>query len=96
MFDIKPYLPFADCQPSATAGYASRGETHALQVEFPQGLLDQIPEEKRRGLLECLADDPRPSYQEDERSYGMRFGDYEMKFKVTDNTLTVLSVEKLK
>ena len=93
VFDIKPYLPFADCQTDATAGYARQGETHCLQVEFPPALLEKIPEAKRSGLIECLADDPRPSYQEDERVYGMRFADYEIKFKVEQATLTVLSVE---
>lgn len=92
IFDIKPYLPFADCQPSATAGYATQGERHFLQVDFPEPLLQKIEEEKRDGLIECLADDPRPSYQDDGRIYGMRFADYEIKFKVENDTLTVLSV----
>ena len=95
VFDIKPYLPFADCQPNATAGYAEQGEKHCLQVEFPKVLLEQIPEEKRDGLIECLADDPRPSYQEDERRYGMRFADYEIKFSVLGETLTVHKIEKV-
>ena len=92
IFDIKPYLPFADCQPSATAGYDTQGERHFLQVDFPEPLLQKIEEEKRDGLIECLADDPRPSYQDDGRIYGMRFADYEIKFKVENDTLTVLSV----
>ena len=93
IFDVKPYLPFADCQTNATGGYASAHEQDKLQVEFPEALLSIIPEEKRNGLCECLADDPRPSYQDDpERVYGMRFGDHEIKFTVVANTLTVLTV----
>ncbi len=94
VLDIKPYLPFADGIPSAIGGYAAAQEGHRLEVEFPPALLEKIPEEKRAGLLECLADDPRPSYQEDERIYGMRFGDFELKFTVRKDFLTVLSVEK--
>lgn len=93
ILDIKPYLPFADCVTEATGGYASAHENHALQVEFPQTLLDKIPEEKRQGLIECLTDDPRPSYQEDPtREYGMNFADFEIKFKVAEKTLRVVSV----
>ncbi len=93
IFDIKPYLPFADCHPDATTGYAGAHEEHRLQVDFPQPLLSRIREEKRAGLIECLADDPRPSYQEEpSRIYGMRFGEYEIKFSVSGDILTVKEV----
>ena len=93
IFDVKPYLPFADCHTDATAGYAAKHENHTLQVDFPQTLLEKIPQEKQKGLCECLSEDPRPSYQDDpQRIYGMRFGDYEIKFSVLKNTLHVLDV----
>ena len=93
VFDIKPYLPFTDCIPQAVGGYATEQQTHKLQVEFPQSLLEKIPKEKRAGLIECLADDPRPSYQADEREYGMRFADCNVRFRVIDGTLEVISVK---
>ncbi len=94
IFDIKPYLPFADCVQDATAGYAGDRVNHRLKVVFPPALLEKIPKEKKAGLLECLADDPRPSYQEDkERVYGMRFGEHEIKFTVEENRLIVQSVQ---
>ncbi len=93
IFDVKPYLPFADCKIEATAGYAQKGENHRLRVEFPAPLLEKIPKEKRAGLLECLADDPRPSYQNDPaREYGMRFGEHEIKFQIDGERLTVKAV----
>jgi hypothetical protein len=95
ILDIKPYLPFADCVMDAKGGYAMQHENHRLEVDFSDELLDNIPEEKRAGLLQCLADDPRPSYQDDERIYGMRFADFEIKFQVQNSLLTVLSVEKI-
>ena len=94
ILDIKPYLPFADCIPDATAGYAGEHENDRLHVEFPQALLSLIPEDKQAGLLQCLADDPRPSYQEDGRTYGMRFSDFEIKFTVKENVLFVVDVFK--
>ena len=95
IWDIKPYLPFADCIKNATGGYAAEHEAHRLEVVFPEALLMKIPQEKRSGLLQCLADDPRPSYQDDGREYGMRFADFEIKFAVTQSLLTVLCVEKI-
>ena len=95
ILDIKPYIPFADCKPDATGGYASEHEHDKLQVAFPKPLLSVIAQDKREGLLECLADDPRPSYQDDPaRVYGMRFGDYELKFTVENGILTVQNVYK--
>ena len=95
ILDIKPYLPFADCQIEATGGYASAHEKDGVEVLFPEELLQMIPESKREGLLQCLADDPRPSYQEDEtRVYGMKFAEFDVKFSVRANKLTVVSVTK--
>lgn len=96
VLDIKPYLPFADCKPNATAGYAGEQEGHRLEVIFPPELLQRLPEEKRQGLCECLADDPRPSYQDDPtRVYGMRFASWEIKFTVCQARLTVTGVFSL-
>ncbi len=94
VLDIKPYLPFADCQREATAGYAGERAEHRLQVVFPSELLQKLPTEKRTGLTECLADDPRPSYQDDPtREYGMRFDKWEIKFTIEGEILTVTKVE---
>ncbi len=94
VFDVKPYLPHADCKTDALGGYATAQENYRLKVVFPDEFLQKIPSDKREGLLECLTDDPRPSYQEDGRIYGMKFSDFEIKFTVLENTLTVISVEK--
>ena len=95
ILDIKPYIPFADCKTEATGSYATAHEKDGVEVVFPQELLEKIPENKRAGLIQCLADDPRPSYQEDARIYGMKFAEFDVKFSVQNNILTVLSVEKV-
>ena len=94
IYDIKPYLPFCDCVQDAVGGYADEQSAYKLQVEFHESLLEKLPKDKRDALCECLADDPRPSYQDEpERVYGMSFAGFEIKFKVNKNTLTVISVE---
>ncbi|MBQ8284080.1 MAG: tRNA (N6-threonylcarbamoyladenosine(37)-N6)-methyltransferase TrmO [Clostridia bacterium] len=96
ILDIKPYLPHADCKPDATGGYADEHINDRLTVVFSDKLLDWIPKDKQTGLIECLADDPRPSYQDDpSRVYGMRFDAYEIKFTVEKGVLTVTDVKHI-
>lgn len=94
IYDIKPYLPYADSIPDAVGGFTENLEERCLEIEFPEALLEKVKEEKRKALIAVLAADPRPSYQNDpERVYGMRFADYEVRFKVDGKNLTVMSVD---
>ncbi len=93
ILDVKPYLPYADSIPTATAGYAGAHKNDRVEVLFPQELLENIPLSKRAGLLDCLADDPRPSYQDEGRIYGMRFAEFDIKFSVKDGVLTVHEIQ---
>ena len=95
IYDIKPYLPYADCKPEAVGGFASAPKEADLVVHIPEEFVEKIPEEKRAAVIGVLAQDPRPSYQDDpERVYGMSFGGMEIKFRVDGDTLTVCGVEK--
>ena len=95
IYDIKPYIPFADCQQDAVGGFADENKDHKLEVVFDKDTKEQIPQDKITALIECLADDPRPSYQDDGRIYGMTFANLNVKFSVKENTLTVHKVEIL-
>lgn len=95
IYDIKPYLAFTDSHPDAVGGFADTRKEYALQVEFPKELLDRVTEEKRKPLLELLSEDPRPRYIDDsERIYGFAFADFEIKFSVVGDILTVQEVTK--
>ena len=94
IYDVKPYLPLADCHPEALGGFAESTPWHGLEVEIPPALLAKVPADKRRALLAVLAQDPRPSYQADPtRVYGMFFASLQIKFQVQDGTLKVVDVE---
>lgn len=93
IYDIKPYIPFSDCHTDAIGGYADEQKDYSLKVEFPEELRNKIPKEKIDGLIECLKDDPRPSYQDDGREYGMNFAGFEIKFTVDGDTLKINKVE---
>ena len=93
IYDIKPYVPYADSHPEALSGFAPDAGK-SLAVDFPRPLLERVPPEKREGLLGVLARDPRPRYQNDpERLYGLRFGEQNVKFTVDGDRLTVREVE---
>lgn len=95
IYDIKPYLPFADCHPEATGGYASIAPAPILTVTIAEDVIAPLPFQHRKALHDVLALDPRPSYQNDpNRVYGMPFAGYEIKFSVCDNVLTVHKIEK--
>lgn len=89
IFDIKPYLPYADAYPDALSGFAPDSGT-TLRVEFAPDMLDRIPENKREALISILANDPRPRYQHDPgRLYAMDFAGFGVKFRVTDDCVKV-------
>ena len=93
IYDVKPYLPYADCKPEAVGGFAASGEGRLLTVQADETLLAGLPARTREALLGVLAHDPRPSYQNDpDRVYGMAFGGCEVRFSVDGETLTVRSV----
>ncbi len=90
IYDIKPYLPYADSFPDARGSFGEAHKDDVLSVEIPEALLQRIPDEKRQALRDVLAHDPRPAYQSDpERVYGMRFAGFEVKFRVCGHVLTV-------
>ena len=93
IYDIKPYIPYADCKPEALGGFASAPAGETLEVLIPEGLLLRIPENRRESLRGVLAQDPRPHYHDDpERIYGFGFGGMEVKFRVAGNVLTVTDI----
>ena len=93
VFDIKPYLPYADSYPDAKGGFALQNKEGLLKVSFPEPLLEMIPRDKREGLISALSQDPRPAYQDDpERVYTMSFGGFEISFKVKEETLEIIDI----
>ncbi len=93
IFDIKPYIPYADCQPEATGGFTDTAGEYLLEVNFPAPLLEKLPEDKREAAKAVLSHDPRPSYQRKPgRVYGISFAGYDIRFTVEDDKLTVIEV----
>jgi len=93
IFDIKPYIPYADAHPGASGGFTDTAGDFLLDVNFPEHLLAMLPEDKRDAAVGVLSHDPRPSYQKDpDRVYGLTFAGIDIRFTVSDKVLTVLEV----
>lgn len=93
IYDIKPYLPSADCHADAVGGFSDGAPERALRVVAENDIIGVMPPEKWAALSGVLALDPRPSYQNDpERIYGFGFAGFEIRFRVDDDFLTVISV----
>ena len=95
VYDIKPYLPYTDSHPDATAGFAGEYLDYGLRVNIPGELLARVSPEKREALIGILSQDPRPAYQDDpERVYGVAFAGQNIRFRVREGVLTVCGVEQ--
>ena len=96
IFDIKPYIPYADAHPDAVGGFTDTAGEFLLLVDFPADLLSLLPESKRTAAIGVLSHDPRPSYQrKPERIYGLPFAGFDIRFRVAEDHLTVVEVVPL-
>ena len=95
IYDIKPYIPYADAKSDAAGGFTNLAWKDKLEVRCEDTLLHRLAADKRDALLAVLAEDPRPSYQEDsERVYGFTFAGHEIKFSVADGIATVRDISE--
>ena len=95
VYDVKPYLPYADCHPEATGGFTDQTQKRQVSVEIPPEGLAVIPKDKLEALRGVLQQDPRPAYHHDpERVYGFGFAGMEIRFRVQEGVLTVCEVTK--
>ena len=96
IFDIKPYIPYADCRPDARGSFAEAHRDDALRVVFPEPLMRLVPPEKRAALTNALAGDPRPAYHNDPaRLYGFAYAGLDVRFTVENGELTVREIAAL-
>ena len=94
IYDIKPYVAYADAHPDARSGFVDTTEWKPLKVELSDTLAARIPKDQIPSLLATLEQDPRPRYHDDpDRIYGMPFLNLDIRFKVSNNTLTVVEIK---
>lgn len=94
VYDIKPYIKYADCRPHAVCGYVDGLKERSLKVHLPEDISSSVPDPSvLPSLVEVLGLDPRPSYQNDpERVYGLSFAGMNVRFRVSDGVLYVVEI----
>jgi len=93
IYDIKPYVTYADSIPTALSDFATEPQRKKLEVVIDEKFVKKIPADKLSALTQCLALDPRPAYQNNpERIYGMDFAGLNVKFRVENGTLYVTDI----
>ena len=91
IYDIKPYIPYADSHPDACGGFAQQAPEKVLSVVIPDSLRQQLPDTMQATLQETISLDPRPHYQDDpQRIYSMSFDRWEVKFRVADGVAVIV------
>ena len=95
IYDIKPYVRYADCRPEAVCGYVDSLQERTLKVIVPSEISEGIEDQAvLTSLTEVLSLDPRPSYHDDpERVYGLSFAGFNVRFKVAEGILTVVEIK---
>ena len=94
IIDIKPYIPYTDIRSDASGGFTDSVRFHTLQVVLPDDLRAKVPADKVSALIGVLQQDPRPSYQNDpDRVYGVSFAGMNVRFRVSEDVLTVVQIE---
>ena len=94
IYDIKPYIPYADAHPDARGGFTDNNDWQPLEVIIPEEIAKTFTATELSSLKGVLSQDPRPQYHNDpNRIYGMPFAGRDVKFKVNGNILTVIGIE---
>lgn len=92
IYDIKPYLAYADSHPEATGGFTENLKERRIEVKVECEAFYSIPEEKQKEIIKILEHDPTPSYKKDGEIYGMSYGGYEVKFYIEERNLYITSI----
>ena len=97
IYDIKPYIPYADCKTDASGGYTDTVDKKTIEVNIPAGIKAEFNADFIDCITEIIGQDPRPAYQSDpERVYKMEYGGFLISFAINEDKATVLDISKEK
>ncbi|MCR5195621.1 MAG: tRNA (N6-threonylcarbamoyladenosine(37)-N6)-methyltransferase TrmO [Pseudobutyrivibrio sp.] len=97
IYDIKPYIPYADSHPEARGGFTDGlSKDEQVQVDFPEELLNRLPKEYQAAAKELLLQDPRAAYDRNkEREFRLAFHGYDIIFTGTEGKLVVTDIKTI-
>lgn len=92
IYDIKPYLAYADSHPDAVGGFTENLAKRKVQVKVLCEEFSLLPEDRQTEIIKILEQDPTPSYKKDGEEYGMHYGNYEVKFYIKEKILYITTI----
>ncbi len=96
IYDIKPYVAYADCHDNVRCGFVDRSVNRRLNVEIPADVAQLFDDNSLMSLRKVLELDPRPRYQHNSgKTYGMPFAGYDIHFRVDGDTLIVVDAVRM-
>lgn len=95
IYDIKPYIRYADARPEANSGIFTTPDDR-IEVEITESLLGKVAERKRQALIDILAQNPVPAYQhEKEKTYSFEFDVYHISFQQKEGKIVVTDINDI-
>lgn len=96
IYDIKPYLTYTDSHSAATGGFTENLTERKLSVKVECEEFFEMPPRKQSQIIKILEQNPAPSYKADKTEYGMKYGEYEIKFYIDAGILYITKISVYK
>jgi len=95
IFDIKPYIPYSDCKPTAKGSFSENFKDYKNKVLYDEKVFENIEEILKISIIKLIEQNPKPAYKDDKKQYKFLFSDYEICFEISEDTARILKIDKI-
>ncbi|MBQ4118797.1 MAG: tRNA (N6-threonylcarbamoyladenosine(37)-N6)-methyltransferase TrmO [Clostridia bacterium] len=95
IFDIKPYIPYSDCKPTAKGSFSENFKDYKIKVLYDEKVFENIDEILKISIIKLIEQNPKPAYKDDKKQYKFLFSDYEICFEISEDTARILKIDKI-
>jgi len=95
IFDIKPYIPYSDCKPTAKGSFSENFKDYKIKVLYDEKVFENIEEILKISIIKLIEQNPKPAYKDDKKQYKFLFSDYEICFEISEDTARILKIDKI-
>lgn len=95
IYDIKPYIPYSDCKRDATGSFSENFKNYKIKVLYDENVFDEVSKETAEQIIKLIEQNPKPAYKNDNKEYKFLFSQYEICFKISDDTAEILKIDKI-
>ena len=95
IFDIKPYIPYSDCKPTAKGSFSEIFKDYKIKVLYDEKVFKNIDDILKFSIIKLIEQNPKPAYKDDKKQYKFLFSDYEICFEISEDTARILKIDKI-